>query len=395
MIIGLVGKPSAGKSTMFKAMTLANVAIGAYPFTTIHKNEGVGFVHVRCVDEDFRTQCNPREGFCRNHERFVPVRLIDVAGLVPEAHLGKGLGLQFLDDLRPAHVLIHVVDCSGSTNERGESVESGAHDPVLDVKFLEHELDMWYLSILKKGWEKSARTAQARKNIHELLEKQLSGLNVTEEMVKEELKRLALSPEMPAEWSDDDLFRLARALRVRTKPIVIAANKMDLPTSEGNFARLKAEFPTVMMVPCAADLELALREADQKGLIEYIPGQGSFKVVGNVSDRQRSALEYIQKNVLDRWGSTGVQAMLDRSVFDVLGFLAIFPGSVSQLGDKHGNILPDVFLMPKGSTALDFAFRIHSDLGTGFVKAIDVKSKRAVGKEHLLKHRDVVEIVAR
>jgi len=106
MIIGFVGAPSSGKSSFFKAATLADAEIANYPFTTIKPNHGVGFVRIDCVDKDFGKQCNPRIGYCVNHQRFVAVDLMDVAGLVPGAHLGLGLGSQFLDDLRQAHVLI-------------------------------------------------------------------------------------------------------------------------------------------------------------------------------------------------------------------------------------------------------------------------------------------------
>lgn len=192
MIIGLVGKPSAGKSTFFKASTLAEVEIANYPFTTIEKNEGVGFVKIRCADQDFNVQCNPRFGYCIDHKRFVPVQLIDVAGLVPGAHEGKGRGNQFLDDLRQADILIHVVDVSGSVDANGKPVSPGSYDPAKDIEFLETEIDMWYFGILKKGWEKFARQIkQENLEVHKTLAKQLSGLKVTEEMVEEAIKKLA------------------------------------------------------------------------------------------------------------------------------------------------------------------------------------------------------------
>src|SRR3990167_5978353 len=123
MLLGLVGKPSCGKSTFFKAATMAEVAIASYPFTTIKANHGVGYVKVDCIDKEFNTQCNPNHGFCINHKRFVPVDLMDVAGLVPGASEGKGLGNQFLDDLRNADVFIHIVDASGTTDVEGKPTE--------------------------------------------------------------------------------------------------------------------------------------------------------------------------------------------------------------------------------------------------------------------------------
>jgi len=395
MLIGLVGKPSSGKSTFFKALTLAEVAIAPYPFTTIKPNEGVGFVRVECVEKFFNVKCNPREGYCVDGTRFVPVKLMDVAGLVPGAHLGKGLGLQFLDDLRQADCLIHIVDASGGTNEKGEIVEPGSYDPCYDIKFLEIEIDMWYLGIIKKGWEKFARQVQQEQsNIAVGLAKQLSGLNVTEEMVETAIKHLSLNRARPVEWSEEALHQMAVELRKRTKPMIIAANKADVSTAEANLKRLKEQFPDKIIVPCSSESELALKEAAKAGLISYRPGDSDFKMVGNLNDKQNKALEFMKNNVLNKYQSTGVQEVLDDAVFKLLKYLAIFPGGVHKLTDQFGRVLPDCFLLPPNSTALDFAYRLHTDFGKNFIRAIDVKTKKTVGKEHLLKSGDVVEIVA-
>jgi len=394
MLIGIVGKANVGKSTFFKALTLAEVLIANYPFATIDPNKGFGFVKVDCVDKDFEVQCNPRTGYCIDHVRFVPVEVLDVAGLVPGAHEGKGMGNKFLDDLRQAHALVHIVDISGSTNEKGEPVEPGSYDPAFDVRFLETELDMWYLSILKKGWEKFARQVQQEgKTVSESLAKQLSGLNVNEKMIAAVIKKFNLDPSKPVHWAEKDLNDIAVELRKITKPMIIAANKIDVPTAKDNLERIKKEFPDHIIIPCSAESELALKEAAKKELIKYIPGEKDFEIKGKLSDKQQKALEFIRKNILDTYGTTGVQQAIDASVFKLLKYIAIFPGGINKLADQHGNILPDCFLLPEGSTAIDFAYRIHTDIGDKFIRAIDVKTKRTVGKEHLLKHRDVVEII--
>lgn len=396
MFVGIVGKPSCGKSTFFKAATLADVDIANYPFTTIKPNHAVGFVKVDCVDKEFSRQCNPREGFCVHGWRFVPIDLMDVAGLVPGAHEGLGMGNQFLDDLRQADALVHVIDISGSVNEKGEPVPPLSYDPANDVRFLEEELDMWYLGILKKGWEKFARTVmQEKMGIARAIGKQLSGLKVTEEMTEDVIRKLGFDVEKPSTWSDTDLKTLATELRRLTKPMILAANKIDVPGAEKNYERVKEAFKEHTIIPCSAESELALREAARRGLIDYVPGDGKFTINdgSKLSDRQKTALEFIQKNVLDRFGSTGVQAVLDNSIFTILNYIAVFPGGLNKLEDQYGNTLPDCFLVPGGSTALDFAFRIHTDLGNKFIRAIDVKKRMTVGKEHKLRHRDVVEIV--
>ncbi|MBU1854826.1 MAG: redox-regulated ATPase YchF [Nanoarchaeota archaeon] len=396
MIIGVVGKANVGKSTFFKALTLADVEIANYPFATIKPNHGVGFVRVECVDKEFNVQCNPREGFCINHERFLPVNIIDVAGLVPGAHEGKGMGNQFLNDLNEADALIHVVDCSGGTNERGESVEIGSYNPSNDVKFLEEELDYWYLNILKKSWEKFARQVQQESSdIVRALAKQLSGLRVDEDCSKQVVASLNLNKESPSSWSEEELFKLASAFRKRTKPMIIAANKIDVPGAYQNFEKLKKEFPEHLIIPCSAESELALKEAAKHKVIDYLPGKDCFSIIDDskLSERQKAALAFLKTNILEKYHTTGVQEVIEKVVFELLKYIAVFPGGINKLEDQYGNILPDCFLIPQKSTALDFAYKIHTDLGKHFIRAIDVKKKLTVGKEHLLKHRDVIEII--
>ena len=391
-----MGKPSSGKSTFFKAATLAEAEIANYPFTTIKPNHGVGYVKVDCAEKEFKVKCNPRFGYCIDGIRFVPIDMLDVAGLVPGAHKGLGRGNEFLDDLNQAHVLIHIVDVSGSENEKGEPVAALSYDPVKDVRFLEEELDMWYYRNITKGWEKFARQIQQEhKEIAKAFGKQLSFLRIDENMIEEVIKKVGLDKEKYIGWKENDLKQMASLLRKMTKPMLIAANKVDVPGAEKNFERLKKEFPDYVIIPCSSESELALKEAAKHELIKYIPGEKDFTITApeKLSDNQKKALDFIKKHVLDQFGSTGVQHVLDYAVLNLLKYIAIFPGGVNKLEDKDGNVLPDCFLLPNKSTALDFAFHLHTDLGKHFIRAIDVRTKRVVGKDYLLKHRDVIEIV--
>jgi len=393
MLIGLIGKPSSGKSTFFKALTLAEVEIANYPFTTIKPNHGAAYISIDCVDKEFNKQCNPREGFCINHKRFIPVDAMDIAGLVPGAHEGKGKGNQFLDDIRQADALIHVTDISGSTDDNGNPIEPLSHDPIKDIEFLDYELDMWHYQLLNKGWKKFARQVQQENlNIKKALAKQLSGLKITENDVENSIKKLKLSHN-PEEWSDKELKDLSRELR-KVKPMIIAANKLDIEGSLYNLDKLQKKFPDYIVIGCSSEIELALREAHKKKLIEYIPGESDFKIIGDLNEKQKKGLEFVKK-YLKKYNTSGVQEIINKLVLEMLNYIAIYPGGVNKLEDSKGNTLPDCFLMENGSTALDFAYKLHTDFGDNFIKAIDVKNKRAVGKDYKLKHKDVIEIMYR
>ncbi len=392
MQVGIVGAPNQGKSTFFNAATLAGAEMADYAFTTIKPNQGVGYVRIDCVCPDFHTQCNPRQGCCIKGQRFIPVTLLDVAGLVPGAHTGKGLGNQFLNDLSQASVLIHLIDASGRTNDSGEKVSG--YDPCNTIRFLEKEMDLWYLGILDKNWDKFARKIKIEKaKLSEQIAAQFTGLNVRENQVLEAMAELKLGEDATT-WSKDDLLSFASRLRQMAKPIIVAANKMDVEGAQENYKKMVSEFPQYMIIPVSAESELALRRAEKAGIIDYVPGDPDFKIKdpSKLNEKQVQALEKIRQ-VLQKFGSTGVQQTLNEAVFKLLGYIAIFPGGVSKLTDSQGRVLPDVFLLPPDSTALDFAFALHSDFGNKFICGIDVKTKKRVGKEHKLAHRDVMELV--
>jgi len=400
MLIGILGKPSVGKSTFFKAATLAEVAIAPHPFTTIKANRGIGYVKIDCIDSEFKVQCNPQHGFCLKNKRFVPVELMDVAGLVKGASEGKGLGNQFLDDLRSADAFIHIVDASGNTDSEGRVLsEEDDYNPSEDIKFLEEELNKWYLGILTKVWRSFSRKPelQSKDNFPREIAKQFSGLKINEDDVKNVIRNTEF-PKNPSSWNEEQLMKFASELRKESKPMIIVANKMDMPKSKENLDKMREEFPNLIIIPCSADSELALREATKKELIDYIPGEKDFEILdeSKINESQKQALEKIREEVLNKLSyGTGVQEVLNKAVFELLKYIAIFPAGANKLGDSKGNILPDCFLLPEGSTALDFAYFLHTDFGDNFIKAIDARTKKALGKSYELKNRDALEIVTR
>jgi ribosome-binding ATPase YchF (GTP1/OBG family) len=395
-LLGVIGKPNTGKSTFFSAATLAAAEIANYPFTTIKPNRGVGYVRTPCVHEEFKVKDNPRNSLCLDGTRMVPVELIDIAGIVPGAWEGRGLGNQFLDEIRRADALVHVVDASGGTDCEGKSCKPGEHDPIEDVQFLEKEITMWMVTILKKDWSKIARTAEAdKKGIAHHLEDRLSGLSIKRQYVNEAIRKAGLNIDKPATWSDDDFYRFIDHLRRISKPMLIVANKIDLPTAEANVNRLKEL--DYMVIPCSAEAELGLRRAAEKQLIDYKPGDPDFKIKQpeKLSAGQIKALESIREKVLQKNGSTGVQNAMNIAYFKLLNMITVYPvEDLEHLSDHNGKVLPDTYLIPQGTTAHQFAYIIHTELGESFIYAIDARDKRRIGEDAILKDRDVISIVS-
>ncbi|MBI1973311.1 redox-regulated ATPase YchF [Candidatus Micrarchaeota archaeon] len=375
MKIGLVGKPSSGKSTFFSAATLLDVPISPRPFTTIRPNVGTAFARVDCACRNAGVSCEPKQGKCVEGKRFVPFTLIDVAGLIPGSHEGRGLGNQFLNDLMEAEGFLHVVDASGLTDEFGNPTSK--HDPSKDVSFLEEELDSWIRGILEKNWKNVDRKTKQGFPPWEAVSEAVAGLGLKPPSLKAAVDR-----------AGSDLGRLAKEIRL-LKPSLVVANKCDLPQARGNLPLLLGG------VPASADSELALRKADKAGLIRYVPGDASFEEK-NASGQQKAALEHIRKNVLESFNGTGVQQAIDRLVLEKLGYIPVFPVvDEKRLADGEGRILPDCFLLKKGSTPLELAFKIHEDIGKGFIASLDARTGRKTAKDLPLDAGAVVKIIAK
>ncbi|MEM4632392.1 MAG: redox-regulated ATPase YchF [Pyrobaculum sp.] len=393
--IGIVGKPNAGKSTFFAAATQKDVKISPTPFTTIDPNIGIGHVRIDNCPCAY-LKCSPKSYFVIDGVCFAPIELIDVAGLVPGAWHGRGLGNQFLDHLRRAPVLIHVVDASGSTDEEGRLVKPGTHDPVRDVEFLEREVDMWIASILKKDWDKVVRSVEySKKDVVDALFEKLGGLGISRIHIENALQRVDLIKKQPSKWSDEDIYRFSNIARTLSKPIVIVANKIDLPEGEEGFKKIKNSYPNRIVVPASAEAELALRKAAYKGLVKYKPGDSGFEIVGQLNQQQKTVLDRIA-DLIKKWGSTGVVKALNSAVFDALRYTVVYPvEDEKKLTDKGGNVLPDLLLVPSTYTIRDVAYAIHTDLGNRFVSAIDVKTGRRLSGGDLVTDGLIVKIIAR
>lgn len=395
MLLGLIGKANVGKSTFFNAATDLDVRSGNYPFTTLAPNVGITYARIGCVCREFGIQDNPKSSLCIDGTRYIPVKLLDIAGLIPGASKGKGLGNRFLDDARQADALIHVVDAAGSTDAEGRPIVPGTGDPIYDIQFVEEELDQWLASILQRDWTSMVRemSNQSTKLEH-VIATRLSGLSIKESEIASTIAELGLSQTRATNWSDNDILRFCKKLREKSKPIVIAANKADLHSAQHNIHKVKNVRENV--VPCSSELELLLRHATKKKKIEYLPGDSHFRIkeAALLNEQQKKALDKTSI-FLSKYGSTGIQEIINLTVFNLLKLIVVYPVEDElKLTDKRGNVLPDAHLLPAKSTSRDLAEKIHTDLGKGFLYAIDVRSKMRLGADYKLQNNDVIKIVS-
>ncbi len=387
--LALAGKPNAGKSTFYTAATMSEVDVANYPFTTIDANRGVTHVRTRCPCLDLDERCGNEN--CHGGKRYVPVELLDVAGLVPGAHEGRGLGNQFLDELTNADAILNVVDASGGTNAEGEPVEVGTRDPLADVDFIEEEMDLWLAGIVADNWESVVRKSRSPEfDIDEALATLLTGFGANEAEVAAALREIEY-PEDPQKWGDEEQEALAREIRQRTKPIVVVANKIDAAPAENVERLLESDKP---VIPATAQGELALRRGADAGAIDYDPGDDAFEIVGDVPDEQRAQLDALSETMAE-FGGTGVQTALNEAVYDLLDQVTVYPvQDAAKWTDGTGNVLPDAFLLREGASPRQLAYTVHEDIGDGYLHAVDGRADRQISEDHELEEGDVVKIVS-
>lgn len=395
-IVGLVGKANVGKSTFFGAATLKPVEIAGFPFTTIKADMGVAYVRTPCVCREMGVTDNPQNSACVDGVRLIPVDLIDTPGLIPGAHMGKGLGNQFLDEVRRADALIVVADASGMTDINGQVCDPLAHDPIEDVQMFENEFDLWLTALIRKDWDRISRTAQSvKEHIAKHMEEKLTGLGINRYQITQAVNEAGLNGFNSANWTDEEFNKFIVQLRKTSKPLIVAANKADREGADKNVERIREA--GYLVVPTCAEAELALRRATEAGLVDYTPGDKDFKINNpeKLNKSQLGALERIREKVFKKYGGTGLQEVLNTAFYSLLDMITVYPvEDAEKLTNHQGHVLPDCFLVPKGTTAKQFAGVIHTELAESFIHAIDARSKRRLGDTYILEDNDIIQIVS-
>jgi len=397
LTIGLIGKTNTGKTTFFNAATLLNAKISNFPFTTKEPNVGTAYACDICVCSELDVTDNPQNSTCIDGWRYVPIRLIDVPGLIKDAWMGKGLGNRFLNIIGQADALIHVIDASGSIDTEGRITTAGTGNPLQDALDVETEIERWIAEIIENNRDAIIRE-EAASSLIEAITKIVSGIKANQLQVSEALEKSELKNIPFLDWTLDQVIKFANFLLPIIKPTLILANKMDILTSEENLEILTKYYGRGFVAACSAEAELALRRAEKQGLLSYTPGQELFKIKENVrlTAKQQGALNYIERRVLAKWMRTGIQQALNIVVFKLLRNNIVYPVSdETKYMDHHKNVLPDAYLMPDGSTPFDLAQNIHTRLAQDYILAIDAKTGIRLPKNYNLRHKDVIKILTK
>ncbi len=387
--IGLVGKPNVGKSTIFSAMTRSHADIANYPFTTLKPNVGVTYIETPCPHTEIGKQCNPREGYCENGIRHVPIEIIDVPGLIPGASQGKGMGNEFLDNLRDSEALCHIIDGSGLTAPDGTPIQA-RRKPWEDIDTIEGEIKQWLADRIYRDWEKFARKADSSgEKPDRSLHRKIASFGLTEKQVSLIFSRGSF-PVRFMLWTEGDAMRFSEVIFEFMKPVFRIANKADNMEPDSR-EELLQKYPGLYLV--SGEFELAFEKALKSGMIKG--GPRDFEVTGSASRQQSAALNRIREFFRDP-GITLISQIMGMIVQEKLGYVIVFPVvDESTWEDNKGNVLPDALLMPSGSTALDLAFKIHTEIGEGFIRAVDCRTRRVIGKDHVLANSDIIRIVSK
>ncbi|ETV95289.1 hypothetical protein H310_11190 [Aphanomyces invadans] len=380
LVIGCVGKPSAGKSTFFNAVTDGKAKVGNFPFTTIEPNEGITYYTTECPCKSRGKSglCKPRYGQCVGGTRHIPVKLLDVAGLIPGASEGAGLGNKFLDDLRHAHVLMHIIDVSGTTNEKGETTIG--YNPLNDADWLTTEIHNWVFNNLWKRWGSIARRHSATQStLRATFQGQLSGYGASVATILAMLNSMGDAVKEPCvltTWGEAEVHALVDAFLTQRFPTILVLNKADIGNdTDKNIERIVDKYGGDRCFVASAASEVFLRNMHTKRHIMYEPGDMVYTTSDDDASllpllpKMSARLDQVSDMVLFRYGSTGVRAAINAAVA-LSNMVVVYPvKSLKNLTTVEGDVFGHAILVRAGTTVREVAYVLSPVVGANYLYA--------------------------
>jgi len=347
--IGIVGLPNVGKSTLFNALTDAEVLAANYPFATIEPNTGIVPIpdaRLAKLAQMYKT------------EKIVPatVTFVDIAGLVAGASQGEGLGNQFLSHIRSTNAICHVVRAFDDRNVQN----SGTSDPMQDIGIINTELVLADLQTLDRRLPQIEKEARANPKLAPMLNTYLKAKEL-------------LDASTHLYGQDLDFELIADLQLITAKPVIYVFNIDEKTLSD----KSKQKELSGIVSPAQAVFVSAKIESELKGLDE--------------TDREELLASYGQDE-------SGLNQVI-HAAYDVLGLQ-----SYLTAGEKEVR----AWTISKGATAPQAAGVIHTDFERGFIAAqvvhykdlIEAGSEQAAkaagklrteGKTYVMQPDDVVE----
>lgn len=323
--------------------------------------------------------CKPNYGACKNGTRFVPIMLLDVAGLVPGAHEGRGLGNKFLFDLSTADALIHVVDVSGTTDSEGKATRG--YDPLNDIEWLQDEIRRWVQGNLTKNWGSLVRRHTSTKSTTvETLQRQFSGYGANLSLVQKALDRLPSNLPPLEKWDNDTITMVVKAFMAVKFPTVLSLNKIDHPDADKNVSKIVLKYPETKAILTSAITEIFLRKLAKQGFIKYeegtefvdtaedLPEDSTLKPL---DEKLQERVEKIRDLVLFRFGSTGVVQVLQAAA-EVLDLVPVYPvRNINTFSGSSGNyVFRDCVLVKRGTQVGKVARQIMGDVTIAAIEGV-------------------------
>ncbi|GEM_PF-2378942 len=388
----IIGKPNSGKSSFFKSLTFYSFQNAKDIVLESDFNLGKAFVIADCPDKLFNKKCNPREGFCKHGKRYIPIDIMDTPGII-RRNSEKNLEDKFVHAIKDAEGFINVIDISGTTDENGKGVVLGSYDPLQDFEWVENEIYYWFYSRIKKNILSIKRKIFLDKNKKfEKVVQIIQSFKISREKIIYSMKKFNIDEDSIFNIDDETLFKFLIYLFRLSKPFVYVANKIDLISSKKYYEKALKKYKDKIILPASSYIELGLLTLEKEGKIEYFPLDGEI-IIKKKDKYTENFVEYAKMSFFENFKVNGVFLSLNTLIFNLLGYIVVYPVKNIDLTDSNGNVMPDAIFLKYGSNIRDLARRIHKDLDKDIIKGIELKTKKILSEEDILQNGDVIKIL--